>query len=431
MFIKIHNLQVTIKYRVQEPAPDMEYGMDPRIKRISFDKYEWTYYNSPMKSLNNTDYNMVRYRHTICVRLSEEQTSYEEEWNRVEKEVCSFVSIIEKNVGKVRLIKSQFPIHSKDKLYAIDYILIFEEPIFIADNRYLIGRLGIVCYKSPSNNIFLAFDENGLLYRFISKPYQVNIGDIIVFKIIRKDDSNTFSLYPDFIPISKFNYDESNKCRIIENTIYCYLFPYCFKISPSETLLLKYFFNRKEFDRNINYRFIFEKEYDTLRKYISNLDINKIVDTYKVIINEIEISRTYYEALHSTKYFLETEDNYIKSLFTLKERSFRFDIEWENLDKLRRDWRDIKFENKEKKRALRKYSPSNHLKFLLAEKIEKFANYQEFMNRFNEVWVLKYFTENLKRIHKSKIHNYIEIQNKTVLDPLGFILEFSENSELY
>ena len=184
----------------------------------------------------------------------------------------------------------------------------------------------------------------------------------------------------------------------------------------TEKSLLEYFFKKRK--RTTNLYSNFQNEFDSLLQYVKQLDINGIIDTYKVHVHENRIINKYYQVHHSVDHSLETDDAYIRSLFALKNESAVYDVDREDLSSLK-DYRDTKKEKKEKTKALAKYSVFNHLRFLLNEKIKEEFEYIKLVENVKENWPLSYF---IKQLEFQNIDIFISNHNRSILEPLGFEL---------
>ncbi|MCD7849793.1 MAG: hypothetical protein LUH63_08675 [Parabacteroides sp.] len=162
----------------------------------------------------------------------------------------------------------------------------------------------------------------------------------------------------------------------------------------------------------------FQNEFDTLLQYIKQLDINGIIDTYEVYVSERKVGNKYYQVHYTTKYSLETDDAYIRSLFVLENESRTYEVDWEDLSSLK-DYRDIDFENEAKTKALTNYSLFDHLSFLLNEKMKEEAKYNQLVEKYKENWPLSYFIKQLKCQHDDI---FIRNHNQSILAPLGLEL---------
>lgn len=394
-------------------------------------------FKNPVANLNEVEVNILRYRSSINVKLNEEQISYEEELKRTEAEVAHFVALIQNTFGVTCEVKQRKPeyrdinwrhraltLDTKDKvlkLYAVDYVLQITSLFKIVSQNNIIGRLGIVCQIDTNRETIIAFDKEGLLYEFKNHVDSINVGDIIVFKITRELDSNKFVLCPQFISIPEIIHKGYGGKDYIHYgyaiDIHSSLFPYCFHVNNyEERSLLEYFFFKRKMETNLYSDF--QNEFDTLLQYIKQLDINGIIDTYEVYVSERKVGNKYYQVHYTTKYSLETDDAYIRSLFVLENESRTYEVDWEDLSSLK-DYRDIDFENEAKTKALTNYSLFDHLSFLLNEKMKEEAKYNQLVEKYKENWPLSYFIKQLKCQHDDI---FIRNHNQSILAPLGLEL---------
>lgn len=145
-------------------------------------------------------------------------------------------------------------------------------------------------------------------------------------------------------------------------------------------------------------------------EHVNGLDIKKVFSTYQIIVSDSRIVNHSDERYRQYVPSIETEDQYLRGLFPLKENGFDWIYSYgdEELSKQH----DFQGENKAIESALEKYDKGEHFSFLLYNEIAPLQQRLVLQRETNRFWPLKYFENLLANIPEQNLGKYINEYNQ-------------------
>lgn len=219
----------------------------------------------------------------------------------------------------------------------------------------------------------------------------ITVGDVILFNTKWDKQSSTVTL--------------NEKYDKIKNRS----FP-AFAASPKENLLIEQCFD--ESIKSFTGKDIFTDSHK-IRKYIDELDIESIFNTYKIVISDKKIVNHYDQIYHTVVKTIETKDPYIRTLFPLGETGDVWDYSYG--DEIYTDYIDSKSIKFNIQKATSLYSKFDHYNFLLKMKSDNQMDAIIRDDLVKKYWPLDYFKKLSENIPKRDVKAFINGHNNEIL----------------
>ncbi len=169
------------------------------------------------------------------------------------------------------------------------------------------------------------------------------------------------------------------------------------------------------------------KKSSQIWEYVNGLDIKSIFSTYQVIVNDSRIVNHSDERYRQYVPSIETEDQYIRGLFPMKENSF--DWIYSYGDEELHYQHDTQAEKQAIESALKKYDKEEHFCFLLYNTIVPTQQRLALQREINKFWPLKYFENLLANLPEQNLETFINEYNLKRLYYRKVIFDYIKSDE--
>ena len=152
------------------------------------------------------------------------------------------------------------------------------------------------------------------------------------------------------------------------------------------------------------------KKCSQIWEYVNGLDIKKIFSSYQITVNDSGIVNHSDERYRRYVPYIETEDQYIRGLFPLEEKSYDWIYSYGDEELI--DQHDTQAEKQAIELALKKYNKEEHFSFLLYNSIVPTQQRLVLQREINRFWPLYYFENLLANIPGQNLESFINEHNQ-------------------